>query len=383
MTFNRSVVEQVRARLLEGEPIGHRREAVPAIHAALRAIDPSATAEVTAQLTDQLVSELIGLGPIEPYLLDPAVTEVMINGDAGAYVERHGRVEAVPLCLDEATRRRLVDRAIAPLGLRVDRASPIVDARLPNGARINAVIPPLALDGTVICIRAFSPRRLDLGDFGATPTVQALMRWMTRAGWNLLVAGGTSSGKTTLLNVLGRSIPPTERIVTIEETAELNLDAPHVVRLEARPPNIEGAGGITVRQLVRTSLRLRPDRIVVGEVRGAEAFDLLVALNTGHDGSLATVHANSTGEALDRVASLVALAGVNVSGEHIRAQIASGIDAVIAVGRRRDGLRQVTEIAEVAGVDHVRALVRAGVVVGTPQRAARRSEVPLFAAENQ
>jgi pilus assembly protein CpaF len=240
-------------------------------------------------LLEQLTHEVTGLGPLEPLLADPSVTEVMVNGPGRAYVERAGRLEPVVLDLDAAAIVHLVERVVAPLGLRLDRASPMVDARLADGSRLHAVIPPLAVDGPCVTIRRFGARAVSLEEFGIDGSAARFVRWTVAAGWNLLVAGATSAGKTTLLNALSQSIPHTDRIVTIEETAELRLAQPHVVRLEARPPNAEGAGGVAVRALVRAALRMRPDRLVVGEVRSGEALDMLQALNTGHDGSLTTV----------------------------------------------------------------------------------------------
>ena len=246
----------------------------------------------------ELTDEIAGFGPLEPLLADAAVTEVMVNGPGCAYVERAGCLESVALDLDAAGIIRLVERVVAPLGLRLDRSSPMVDARLPDGSRVHAIIPPLAIDGPCVTIRRFGARAIPLDAFGLDTEAAGFLRWCVEAGWNLLVAGGTSAGKTTLLNALSAAIPEGERIVTIEETAELRLAQTHVVRLEARPPNAEGVGAVAVRDLVRAALRMRPDRIVVGEVRGGEALDMLQALNTGHDGSLSTVHANSAVDAL-------------------------------------------------------------------------------------
>jgi pilus assembly protein CpaF len=332
-------------------------------------------------LVEELVREVDGLGPVEPLLADEDVTEIMLNGGHTAYVERAGRLEAVDVGLDAAGVQRIAERVIAPLGLRLDRASPMVDARLPDGSRLHAVIPPLAPDGPVVTIRRFTTRRLDLCDFGIEGEAAEACTRMVRGGWNLVVAGATSAGKTTLLNTLARGIDPTERIVTIEETTELRLDLPHVVRLEARPPNAEGVGAVTVRQLVRGALRMRPDRIVVGEVRGAEALDMLQALNTGHDGSLTTVHANSAVDALARLETLALFAGSGLPLAAVRAQLAAAVDAVVFVARDSGGARRVEAIAEVerfAG-EHptrVRALFQrdGGVLVerAAPSRPLRR-----------
>jgi pilus assembly protein CpaF len=314
-------------------------------------------------LLEQLANEVCGLGLLEPLLADPTVTEVMVNGPGRAYVERSGRLEAVPLALDAAAIVHLVERVVAPLGLRLDRSSPMVDARLPDGSRLHAVIPPLAVDGPYVTIRRFGVRPVALEEFGVDGTASAFLRWTVRAGWNLLVAGATSAGKTTLLNALSSAIPHGERIVTIEETAELRLAQPHVVRLEARPPNAEGVGGVTVRSLVRAALRMRPDRLVVGEVRAGEALDMLQALNTGHDGSMSTIHANGPTDALARLETLVLLADSGLPLAAVRAQMASSLDAVVFVARGSGGERLVQAIAEVdpSHPDGARALfVRRG-----------------------
>jgi pilus assembly protein CpaF len=300
-------------------------------------------------LLEQLTHEVTGLGPLEPLLADPTVTEVMVNGPGRAYVERAGRLEPVTLDLDAAAIVHVVERVVAPLGLRLDRSSPMVDARLADGSRLHAVIPPLAVDGPCVTIRRFGARAVTLEEFGVDGAAATFLRWTVAAGWNLLVAGATSAGKTTLLNALSRSIPHTERVVTIEETAELRLAQPHVVRLEARPPNAEGAGGVTVRALVRAALRMRPDRLVVGEVRAGEALDMLQALNTGHDGSMCTIHANGPTDALARLETLVLLADSGLPLAAVRAQVASSIDAVVFVARGRGGERRVEAIAEVDG----------------------------------
>jgi len=332
-------------------------------------------------LLGELTDEVSGLGPLEPLLADPEVSEVMLNGPGRAYVERAGRLEPVELDLDAGGIVRLVERVVAPLGLRLDRASPMVDARLADGSRLHALIPPLALDGPCVTIRRFRARPVDLDAFGAGGAPGAFLRWTVAAGWNLLISGGTSAGKTTLLNALSAAIPSGERVVTIEETAELRLAQPHVVRLEARPPNAEGAGAVSVRALVRTALRMRPDRIVVGEVRGGEALDMLQALNTGHDGSLSTVHANGPADVLPRLETLVLMAGAGLPLPAVRSQIGAAIDGVVHVTRSRVGGRRVEAIGELAaGGDalDVRPLfVRRGgelVPAGSPSRAPRRSD---------
>ena len=332
-------------------------------------------------VVEELVHEVVGLGPLQPLLADPTVTEVMVNAGRSVYVERAGRVEPVPVALDPATTVRLVERIIGPLGLRLDRAAPVVDARLPDGSRLHAVIPPLAVDGPCLTIRRFTAGGVDLAGFGVGAAPAAYLRWAVAHGTNVVVSGSTSAGKTTLCNTLAGAVPPTERIVTIEETAELHLPLPHVIRLEARLPNAEGAGGVTVRDLVRAALRMRPDRLVVGEVRGGEAFDLLQACNTGHDGSLTTVHANGIDAVLDRLTGLVLSADTGLRGPAVRGLVAEAFDLVVHVARR-DGRRRVEAIGEIrraGGVVHVAPLFirvdRDLVAFGPPTRATRRPDV--------
>jgi pilus assembly protein CpaF len=319
----------------------------------------------------------VDLGPLAPVLADAAVTEVLLNGPGRAWMERAGRLEPLGIDLDEDGLRTLVERVIAPLGLRLDRGSPILDARLPDGSRLHAVTAPVALDGTCVTIRRFPAEPYSLSDFGAGPGLERLLRWAVAAGWNLLVAGGTGAGKTSLVNTLSGLVAPGERIVTVEETAELRLAGGHVVRLEARPPNAEGAGAVPVRALVRAALRLRPDRLVVGEVRGPEAFDLVQALNTGHDGSFSTIHANGCPEALARLESLVLLAGTGLPLVAARAHVAACVDAVIQVTRSTDGRRRIEAVAEVerrgAGVHHLHP--GDGL---RPRRPARRAGAPAL-----
>ena len=348
----------------------------------LRDEQPLLAAAHFEQLLEELTHEVAGLGALEPLLADPTITEVMINGPGRAYIERRGRLESVTLDLDAAAIVHLVERVVAPLGLRLDRSSPMVDARLPDGSRLHAVIPPLAVDGPCVTIRRFGARAVELGEFGLGPSAAAFLAWAVGAGWNLLVAGATSAGKTTLLNALSRSIPHAERVVTIEETAELRLAQPHIVRLEARPPNAEGVGGVTVRELVRAALRMRPDRLVVGEVRSGEALDMLQALNTGHDGSMSTIHANGTTDALARLETLVLLADSGLPLAAVRAQVISSVDAVVFVARRAGGERRVEGIAEVdgRGAGGTRTLFerRGGrlVSIGRPARPPRRPDSP-------
>ncbi len=340
----------------------------------------AATADV---VLDELVDDVGGLGPLEPFVADPAVTEIMVNGPDRVYVERGGRIERVACIVDAPTIVRLVERVIAPLGLRLDRASPMVDARLPDGARLHAVLPPLAPDGPCLTIRRFGARTVPLDAFGLDDSACSFLEAMVRAGWNVVISGATSAGKTTCCNALARAIDPSERIVTIEETAELRMEQPHVVRLEARPANAEGAGGVSVRELVRAALRMRPDRLVVGEVRGGEALDMLQACNTGHDGSLSTVHANSAADALARMETLTLFSGVALPLAAVRAQLAAAVDAVVQVARGEHGRREITTVVEVQPGRVPRAhplfarVGRAIEPVHPPTRPPRRSGVDL------
>ena len=372
---DRELRARVHQRFVAGTPVADH--AVRAeLAELLRTEAPLLTEGDFEQLLCSLLDEVHGLGPLEPLLADPYVTEVMVNGPGRVYVERAGSVEPVTVDLEAHEITRLVERVIAPLGLRLDRSAPIVDARLGDGSRLHAVIPPLAVEGPYVTIRRFATRSIDLAGFGCTGGAAAFLRWAVAAGWNLLVAGGTSSGKTTLVQSLAAAIPRGERVVTIEETAELRLGHAHVVRLEARPANAEGVGQVSVRDLVRAALRMRPDRVIVGEVRGAEALDLLQALNTGHDGSFSTVHANRASDALRRLETLALFSG-ELPLAAVRGQLAAAVDGIVQVARAADGRRCVTEVAEVGddGVD-VRTLFsrRDAELVGlaSPTRAPRR-----------
>ena len=308
------------------------------------------------QLAAAVVNDVVGLGPIEQFLADPDVSEVMVNALDPIYVERRGvieRTEAQFMSVDHL--RRVVDRIVGDVGRRIDESSPLVDARLPDGSRVNAIVPPLAVDGPALTIRKFAadPFQVDdLVSFGTlTNELAELLDAVVRAGLNVLVSGGTGTGKTTLLNVLSSFIPDSERIVTIEDAVELQLRQRHVVRLESRPPNIEGRGEVTVRDLVRNSLRMRPDRIIVGEVRGAEALDMLQAMNTGHDGSISTIHCNSPRDAFSRLETMVLMTGLDLPNRAIREQIAAAIDVVVHLQRMPDGTRQVVQVTEVTGME--------------------------------
>src|SRR2546421_5594683 len=300
----------------------------------------------------QIADDILGHGPLEKLLADDSVTEIMVNGPHEIWIERAGRLYETPVRFnDESHLRRIINKLAAGVGGRIDEASPRVDARLPDGSRVNAVIPPLSLSGPLVTIRKFSKRRLDLDDMIklgtlTSETVEFLQRCI-KAELNMLISGGTGSGKTTLLNALSTAIPDSERIVTIEDAAELRLNQRHVLRLESRPRNLDGEGEVPIRQLVRNSLRMRPDRIVVGEVRGAEALDMLQAMNTGHDGSLSTVHANSPRDALARVETMVLMAGFDLPVRAIRQQVCSALDLIVHLERLEDGTRRGTRITEV------------------------------------
>jgi pilus assembly protein CpaF len=300
--------------------------------------------------------ETFGLGPIEPLMRDPTISDILVNGPGEVYIERRGKLEPTNVEFrDDAHLMQIIERIVSKVGRRVDESSPMVDARLPDGSRVNAIIPPLALDGPILSIRRFAvdPYRMaDLLAFGTlTPTIATTFDAVVRARLNILISGGTGAGKTTLLNVVSNAIPNDERIVTIEDSAELQLQQDHVVRLETRPPNIEGRGTITQRDLVRNALRMRPDRIIVGEVRGPEALDMLQAMNTGHDGSISTIHANSSRDALSRLETMILMTGILLPSRVMREYISSALDLLIHVARLSDGTRKVIRVTEVVGME--------------------------------
>jgi pilus assembly protein CpaF len=309
------------------------------------------------RLAREILDEIFGLGPLEPLLKDPSISDILVNGYKNVFVERAGKIETTGLSFkDDAHLMQIIDRIVSRVGRRVDESSPMVDARLPDGSRVNAIIPPLAIDGPCLSIRRFGRDPLTarnmLENKTLTEPMLELLSAMVKGRLNILVSGGTGAGKTTLLNVLSGYIPNSERIVTIEDAAELQLKQQHVVRLETRPPNIEGKGAVRQRQLVINSLRMRPDRIVVGEVRGEEAFDMLNAMNTGHEGSLTTVHANTPRDALSRVENMLSMANLNLPERAMRQQIASAIHGVVQVSRLADGTRKVISISEVTGMEN-------------------------------
>ncbi len=308
------------------------------------------------KLVNDVINEMVGFGPLEELLKDDAITEIMVNGAHKIYIEQKGMVSLSPVkFVDESSTRRVIDKILSPLGRRVDESSPICDARLPDGSRVNVVIPPCALDGCTITIRKFSKNKLTmerLMDYKALSKGMCMfLQSAVRGALNIVISGGTGSGKTTMLNALSNFIPENDRIITVEDAAELQLMQEHVVRLESKPANIEGKGAITIRDLVKTCLRMRPDRIVIGECRGGEALDMLQAMNTGHDGSLTTTHANSPREALARIATLVMMAGVELPEKAIKEQIAGAIHLFVQCGRLQDGSRKITYITEAQGME--------------------------------
>lgn len=307
-------------------------------------------------LVRDIQNEMLGFGPLEPLLADPSVSDILVNTSQQVYVERGGRLELTDITfVDDEHLMKIIDKIVSRVGRRVDESSPMVDARLPDGSRVNAIIPPLALDGPILSIRRFSATPLQIGNLVAYRSLSEEMAQflgaVAEARLNILISGGTGSGKTTLLNILSGYIPAGERIVTIEDAAELRLQQPHVVRLETRPPNIEGRGEVAQRALVRNALRMRPDRIILGEIRGSEALDMLQAMNTGHDGSMTTIHANTARDALSRLESMIAMAGVDLPARAARGQVASAIGMVLQVNRLSDGSRKVTSIQEITGME--------------------------------
>ncbi|MEA3377971.1 MAG: CpaF family protein [Chloroflexota bacterium] len=308
------------------------------------------------RLFEQIVAEILGLGPLEPLLADPSITEIMVNGVDDIYIERNGKITKTDAVFESDEHlMRIIERIVAPLGRRIDESSPMVDARLPDGSRVNAVIPPISLVGPTVTIRKFSEDPLtveQLIEFGTVSAeAMALLGAAVKAKLNILISGGTGAGKTTFLNVLSGFIPVGERIVTIENAAELQLRQEHVVTLESRPPNIEGKGTVNIQDLVINSLRMRPDRIIVGECRGSEAFDMLQAMNTGHEGSMTTIHANNARDALGRLENMVLMAGMELPHSAIREQIAAALDVIIQLERLRDGSRKVVTVSEVQGME--------------------------------
>ncbi|MBJ7306251.1 MAG: CpaF family protein [Acidimicrobiia bacterium] len=335
-----SVVEQMHRQLLD-----HGHHDAAAIQQLLVEHDPLLDDRTVTDLIHRVHSRVSGLGVLDQFLADPAIDEVMVNGAGDLWVERSGRLECTGIIIESATTYALLERIVAPLGLRIDRTSSLVDARLPDGSRVNGVVPPLAVDGPLITIRRFGARRVQLPEV-CSPGVAKLLEWAVQSRCNIIVSGGAGAGKTTLLNAVTAFIPPDERVVTIEDTAELRLPGRHVVRLERRPPNAEGVGEVSIRDLVRNALRMRPDRIVIGEVRSGEAIDMLQAMNTGHDGSLSTCHANSPIDAIRRLETLVLMGDVALPLVAIREQLRAAVDLIVHVARQPDGSRRVVSMAE-------------------------------------
>lgn len=316
---------------------------------------PLSTSE-RERLVNDVQHELFGLGPLEPLLADPSISDILVNSHSTIYIERGGKLERSDVAFkDDEHLMRVIERIVSTVGRRIDESSPMVDARLQDGSRVNAIIPPLSIDGPILSIRRFGAEPLKMAKLieykALTKDIADMLQMCVTARLNTLISGGTGAGKTTLLNALSAYIPEYERIVTIEDSAELQLQQPHVVRLETRPPNIEGKGEVTQRDLVRNSLRMRPDRIVIGEVRGGEAIDMLQAMNTGHDGSLTTIHANTPRDALSRLETMIQMTGMRLSERAMRQQVASAIDLVLQVARLSDGTRRVTSISEITGME--------------------------------
>jgi pilus assembly protein CpaF len=377
--MSRELADRVHRRLLDGgSPPGGLRERVESL---ARAEAPLLDDGALRAVVDAVAARASGLGPLDPLLGDPAITEIMCNGGGPVWVERAGRLLRLDLALEADDVAALIERVLVPLGLRVDRTAPLVDARLADGSRVNAVVPPLAIDGPYLTIRRFGARAIALDEL-AGPAVAGFLRQSVTARRNVVVSGGTGAGKTTLLNALAACLPRAERVVTIEDAAELRLPLEHVVRLEARPANAEGAGEVTVRSLVRNALRMRPDRIVVGEVRGAEALDMVQAMNTGHEGSLSTCHANGPADALRRLEAMILTGAPGLPLAAVREQLAASIDLLVHVARRPGGARRVVAVAEVdelgatSGVQplSVRAIADEHGLVAEPRRPARTDD---------
>jgi pilus assembly protein CpaF len=374
----RRLVDTVHRQLLEVDPAraGDRDHVVQV----LRHEHPLLPASAVGTAADAITARAVGLGPLDPILRDPEVTEVMVNGRGPVWIERRGRLEPTDLELGADEVALLIERILAPLGLRADRVAPVADARLPDGSRVNVVVPPLAVDGASITIRRFGARAIPLEEL-CPPGVAELLVWATQAKANVVVSGGTGAGKTTVLNALGAHLPADERLVTVEDTAELRLPGPHVVRLEARPATADGLGAVGIRDLVRNALRMRPDRIVVGEVRGPEALDMLWAMNTGHEGSLSTCHANSPLDALRRLEVMVLSAGLELPLAAVRDQLVGALDLLVHVARLPGGRRGVVAVAEVVddpdAAERVRPLADRDGCFALPERARRNADAPM------
>jgi pilus assembly protein CpaF len=351
------IMEQLDSSAIAGmSPEVLRAELEPLIHQIAGQDRVQLSARDQAQLAQELTDDMIGFGPLEPLLRDDSISDIMVNGPDAVFIEVRGKLQKSTVRFRDSEHAAMVaQKMVATIGRRVDESSPLCDARLPDGSRVNVIFPPLALDGPCISIRKFAKKKLDFASMVANgsmvPAVARLLEIAARCRLNILVSGGTGSGKTTLLNALSRMISPDERVVTIEDAAELQLQQPHVVRLETRTANLEGRGEINQRELLRNALRMRPDRIIVGEVRGPEAYDMLQAMNTGHDGSISTVHANTTRDAVSRVENMVQMGSANLSARAIRTQIVSAIDLIVQIERMRDGVRRVSQISDICGME--------------------------------
>ncbi|MGE5489674.1 MAG: CpaF family protein [Actinomycetota bacterium] len=355
--IHRKLLERVDLEVMSNLPPNKLREEVKVLVERLLAEeDVALNAAERKQMVQDIQHEVLGLGPLEPLLADPTVSDILVNGANQIYVERFGRLEKCDIRFASNEHlMKIIDKIVSRVGRRVDELSPMVDARLPDGSRVNAIIPPLALDGPLLSIRRFAVVPLKMEDLlkkkSLTPEMAELVAGLVRARLNVLVSGGTGTGKTTMLNILSGYISHNERIVTIEDAAELQLQQPHVARLETRPPNIEGKGEVTQRALVRNSLRMRPDRIILGEIRGAEVMDMLQAMNTGHDGSMATIHANTPRDALTRLENMMAMAGMSLPPKAMRHQISSALTAIVQIARLSDGKRKMVSIQEITGME--------------------------------
>ena len=356
-TMHRKLLDRINLNILEKLSRAQIEEEIGDIVLGLLVEENAAlNAKERQRLVSEVLDELLGLGPLEPLLADETVTDILVNGCKTVFVERYGLLERTPTRFqDERHLLRIIQKIVSAVGRRVDESSPFVDARLADGSRVNAIVAPLAIDGSLLSIRKFAKRPISMArliELGSIPAeVAEVMSGIVGSRRNVLISGGTGSGKTTLLNALSSYINARERIVTIEDSAELQLQQEHVARLETRPPNIEGRGEVTQRDLVKNALRMRPDRIIVGEVRAGEAFDMLQAMNTGHDGSMTTIHANTPRDALSRVEQMIGMSGIDISATSARAQIASAVNVVIQIGRQSDGRRRLLSLSEITGME--------------------------------
>ncbi|WP_247713720.1 CpaF family protein [Qipengyuania sphaerica] len=357
VSIHKALLDRLNLGMLDKTPVEQIKNQISAIMPELVAdFDQPLNRQERENLIQEVVDELLGLGPLEPLLQDAAITDILVNGYETVFVERRGQLERVPTRFqDEKHLMRVIQKIVSAVGRRVDESSPFVDARLADGSRVNAIVAPLAIDGSLLSIRKFAKSPISIEKMiglGSIPEDMAqVLEAIVASRRNVLISGGTGSGKTTLLNAMSTFIDEKERIVTIEDSAELQLQQSHVARLETRPPNIEGKGEVTQRDLVKNALRMRPDRIIVGEVRAGEAFDMLQAMNTGHDGSMTTVHANTPRDALSRVEQMIGMSGIDITGKSARAQIASALNVVVQVGRLSDGRRKVKSLSELTGME--------------------------------